>query len=361
MLGRRKFIGSIAAATTLGAIASSPSLSLISGVANAAAPLRWTSQVIDTVSHTRHNRKPVVTAVDLQTDGRLMAIVGDDHFVSLYDINSRRYLDHLKQHTDWVRAAKFSPDGSQLVTTGNDRKLIFWATDNPSKPQYIRRLKEAAFDLAFSPDGNQIAICGFEKQIRIYDDKGTETQVFEASCPDMHSVRFSNDGSLLAAGGRDGHISVFSMSDGSEVADFRAHRRRIRSLRFTDDNTIVSAGDDQIVKFTNPLRTTESVALPRLSSKLYATELLPNNLVATSGSDNMIHVWDLTSRSEIGSLNGHTGTVSCMASNDRLLVSGSYDTTVRVWTIEGDSSAANNGLGVPAQAVSGSNVFGLPN
>ena len=323
--------------------------------------MRWTSKVIETVSHTRHNRKPVVTGVDLQSNGRLLAIVGDDHFVSLYDINSRRYLDHLKQHTDWVRAARFSPDGTQLLTTGNDRRLIFWATDNPSKPQYIRRLKEAAFDLAFSPDGKQIAICGFEKQIRIYDDKGAEQQVFEASCPDMHSVRFSSDGTMLAAGGRDGHISVFSMTEGTKIADFKAHRRRIRSLRFTEDNTIVSAGDDQIVKFTNPLRPAESVALPRLSSKLYATELLPNNLVATSGSDNLIHVWDLTSRSEVGSLNGHTGTVSSMASNDRLLVSGSYDTTVRVWSIEGDSSAAIDRSSVPAQNASGSNEFRFPN
>jgi WD40 repeat protein len=61
-------------------------------------------------------------------------------------------------------------------------------------------------------------------------------------------------------------------------------------------------------------------------------------LVATGGSDNRIHVWNLSTLQEIGTLNGHTGTVSCLDYSKSRLVSGSYDTHVRLWSTEQNTS-----------------------
>ena len=57
--------------------------------------------------------------------------------------------------------------------------------------------------------------------------------------------------------------------------------------------------------------------------------------LATGGSDNVIRVWDIQSRTVIKELKGHTGSVAALACNraGTTLVSGSYDTTLRIWDL----------------------------
>jgi WD40 repeat protein len=66
-----------------------------------------------------------------------------------------------------------------------------------------------------------------------------------------------------------------------------------------------------------------------------------NQTLATGGSDNRIHIWDLNSRVVIKTLVGHTGSVAALACDGTgaTLVSGSYDTTVRVWNLRGPTEA----------------------
>ena len=96
--------------------------------------LGWRCEVLETPPHNRAGRFPVVTDVALQPGGHLIAIVGDDHHVCIYDQKLGRYVEHLEKHTDWVRTAQFSPDGKILVTAGNDRQIYFWDTANWKTP-----------------------------------------------------------------------------------------------------------------------------------------------------------------------------------------------------------------------------------
>ena len=119
MIQRRQFLGAIGASClTAGSFASQ---------AFAHGPivddLNWRCDVIKTIGHGRGYRSPVVTGVSLQPHGNLLAIVGDDHHVGIFDHVGQQYVDHLGIHTDWVRATRFSPDGKSLATAGNDRTV----------------------------------------------------------------------------------------------------------------------------------------------------------------------------------------------------------------------------------------------
>ncbi|MFO0527529.1 MAG: WD40 repeat domain-containing protein, partial [Planctomycetota bacterium] len=188
------------------------------------------------------------------------------------------------------------------------------------------------FGLAFSPGGDSLASVGFSSTLFIYDMVNRqERRRLECPCEDMRAVAYSRDGELVAAGGRCGTVRVWEAASGKPAAEFKVHQQRIRSLQFNSRRQILSCGDDQVVALTDPFQPALSQQLPRQASKLFAVTLLDDQTCATSGSDNRIAIWDLETRKSLGSLKGHTGTVSCLSSGQQLLVSGSYDTQIRIW------------------------------
>ena len=331
MIQRRQFIGAVAGTLVAGG-------ALSKSAAAATADLRWRCDVIKTVAHNRADRNPVVTGVSLQPAGNQLAIVGDDHHVCIYDIKTQSYVSHIDAHRDWIRAAVYSPNGSQLATAGNDRTLRIWRQNDWSTPLFTRTHSAAIIEVAYSHRSNKIATVGFQKKLHIYDSKtGHLDGKLTCPCPDNHAVAFSPNDELIAAGGRCGTVRVWNVATSKVVAETKAHRSRVRSLQFTDDGHLISAGDDQMIKIIDVNNIDATKALPRQAAKLYAVTLLPGNTLATGGSDNKIHLWQLRDQSQIGTLSGHTGTVSCLDVGPNKLVSGSFDTQVRLWHTEARS------------------------
>lgn len=56
-------------------------------------------------------------------------------------------------------------------------------------------------------------------------------------------------------------------------------------------------------------------------------------MVCAAQEDPQPRVWDLLSGQEIGRLRGHTGTVKCLQVEDHVCLTGSDDSTVRLWDL----------------------------
>ena len=192
MIQRRQFLGSIVAFTATTTLLPRYSMGAI-----VPGDLDWQCDVIETVPHNRTLRSPVVTDLSLQPTGDLLAIVGDDHYVCIYDTAKRQFTEHLDRHTDWVRTARFSPNGTRLATAGNDRTILVWNVDDWTLPAFSKRNPEAIIDLAFSRDGSRIATVGFESTLRLFDvATGDQLEQLYCPCPDNHAVAFSNNDRL---------------------------------------------------------------------------------------------------------------------------------------------------------------------
>ena len=345
MIQRRQFLAAVASLT---ATASFASYSRADAVGR---NLNWYCETINTVPHTKSDRRPVVTSVALQQPGDLLAIVGDDHYVCTYDLAEQKFTQHSKHHTDWVRTAKFSPAGDRLATAGNDRKLVIVDVNDIDRPVIEKRHPEAIISIAYSHDGTKLATVGFERKLRVYDaESGQKISEQNCDCADNRCVAFSADDQLIAVGGRSGVVSVWSTNDMTPMTTYKKHRQRVRSISFTSDNKILSAGEDQVIRLTDPRNIVNSKNTVRISAKLFATEIIEHGFFATGGSDNEVVIWNTGAMAALGSLSGHTGTVSCLATKDKMLVSGSYDASVRVWKTEMDSSAMIAPIVVERQA-----------
>ena len=301
--------------------------------------MNWLSTTIQTVAQNEGNRAPVVTGLSIRPGSDQIAIVGDDHRIGIYDQTSHRFTHSLDEHRDWIRATRYSPDGTRLITAGNDRRILLWNTDDYDFPTRVAIHPEAVIEVAFSPNGQQLACVGFETSLRIYDTISTQKLLtLECACSDNHAVAYSRDSRWIAAGGRSGTIRVWNVTDGSLVSEFVAHRKRIRSIEFNEQGQVLSCAEDQTARVTDPRRPEEPVKIARQSAKLFDIKLIDEELFATGGADNLIHIWRLSDAELVGSLKGHTGTVSCLDANATHLVSGSYDTQVRVWTLQTDAA-----------------------
>ncbi len=340
MLNRRAFVGSTGLVVLSGFVAW-PARAMSPGSFD---DLNWSCDVIESVSHGPDLRTPVVTDVALQPGGDRLAVVGDDHFVCIYDLTEKRFIEHLGEHRDWVRACRFSPDGRMMATAGNDRRVLIWDTANWAQTPRTLSHPNAVFDVAFTRDSRRLATVGFDDRLRIYD-LASSTVVGEYRCDssDMHAVAFSSDDRIVVAGGRSGVIQGWDIETGVQSLNASAHRRRIRSLIINDADRVITCGDDQKVVITDLRDPSRQRTLPRHAAKLYAVAALPGNLLATGGSDNLVHIWRLTDNQHLGALRGHTGTVACLDYDETRIVSGSYDTQIRIWHIKQDFIASLRG------------------
>ena len=296
--------------------------------------LAWKYDTIRTEPRQGRYEPPVVTDVSIQPDGNLIAIVGDDHTVNIYDREKESFVRKLLKHGDWIRSAKFSPDGKYLVTAGNDRTIRIWDTKNFGETQ-LAQLNHAVIEIAFSSDGKRLAAVGFDKTLRVYDFANRLLeQTFTCSDKDIHAVAFSPSGKRIAAAGRDGKVNVWSVKDGKRVSQYKNHSKRIRAITFLGEDKIISCGDDCRVNITDTSNKNQFKTLARHGGKLYSIRMINESTLATAGSDNSVYIWNLENNTQMGVLKGHIGTITCLDSANGILISGSYDTKVFVWNFE---------------------------
>ncbi len=281
-------------------------------------------------------RSPVMTAVAIAPEGDRVATAGDDHHVRIWSLNNGQMMADFRGHADWIRAASFSPDGRLLATAGDDRRVRLWDTASRTSHDRFSAHTAPIYALAFSADASLLAAADFDGMVRVYTlAGGGSVQTLVGPGKDLRAICFSDDGTQLAAAGRDGVIRIWEMPTAQMSLDIAAHPRRIRAATFSPDGSrILTAGDDGTLRVHSALDGTEQLALGNRRGSIRSLSFYGIETIAAGGTDNMIELWDLNTGSRIGRLEGHRGTVAVLdgQTSAGMLVSGSFDTTVRVWS-----------------------------
>jgi WD40 repeat protein len=282
-------------------------------------------------------RPTVVTGVAVTPDGKTVAAATDNHEVTVYDATTGALVSRLGKHGDWVRSACVSPDATMFATGARDRTVSVWDIHSGQRLLELPACESAVTAVAFHPNSQQVAVVGFASQMQIINtSSGQVTQQLECPCPDPCTVAFSADGARMAVAGRSGNIRVWNVTTGAQERDIVADGRRIRAVTFSPDGKrIAAAGNSPQVNIFDVANGQLVMMLDVRPAKEFALVFLDDRHLATGGTDNVICIWDLDSRLVTSELVGHTGTVAAIARNaaGTVLVSGGYDTTLRVWNL----------------------------
>ena len=307
--------------------------------------------VIRLTSIQPHIESPVITAISVSPNGDQIAAAGDDHVIRIVDLRTGKTQAALDGHLDWVQSVEFSPNGLQLASCGNDGTLRVWSLGPTPKLIAKHSVTHALMTLTYLDD-DCIYVAGFSNRIYQYKGEQSELSVVHAcDCRDIRSIVASPDRKWIAFGGRDGvlrvrrvdlaqqtELTVQGRSLHSESANEIAvplHFERIRTLQFSKDgNQITSVGEDRRIVHFDLVHRVVVGQTEIGGGKLLGLCQLDTHLFAIAGSDNTIRIFSDTDKQVLAKLVGHDGSVSILKRTQSHLISGSFDTTIRIWDIE---------------------------
>lgn len=197
-----------------------------------------------------------VSALAFHPDNQRFAVAGDEALTSasveranaviLWDINSVAQQAVLSGHTALVMDMAFSPDGSRLITAGQS-DLRIWDVNNGQLLQTLESLQ--AISVEYSPNGQFIAV-GMQEGASIplvLLDANTLQVVasYTAQTSTIESLAFSPDSSLLASGGANGVVYLWSTQNDANLAILGATTNAMTDVAFNSTGTLLAGITDQ--------------------------------------------------------------------------------------------------------------------
>lgn len=162
----------------------------------------------------------------------------------------------------------------------------------------------------------------------------------------LNALAYSPDGQRIVTAADDGKIKVWDTLSGFCIVTFTEHSGGVTACEFARrGNVLFSASLDGSVRAWDltRYRNFRTFASPtRLSFSSMAVD--PSGEVVCAGSlDSFdIHIWSVQTGQLLDQLSGHEGPVTSLefAPSGVALISGSWDHTVRVWSIFGRSQTS---------------------
>ncbi|KAJ5649666.1 uncharacterized protein N7484_003389 [Penicillium longicatenatum] len=157
----------------------------------------------------------------------------------------------------------------------------------------------------------------------------------------MNSLVYSPDGQKIVTTSDDGKVKVWDVKSGFCIVTFTEHTSGVTACQFAKKGSVLfTASLDGSIRAWDLIRYRNFrtfTAPSRLSFSSLAVD--PSGEVICAGSPDSfdIHVWSVQTGQLLDQLSGHEGPVSALgfAADGNHLVSGSWDHTVRIWSIFG--------------------------
>jgi WD40 repeat protein/serine/threonine protein kinase/predicted Zn-dependent protease len=313
----------------------------------------WSDGSLGVYDHAgkRLRRLPVVGAnlahqwmcVALSPNGQLLATLGVNNTIELYNLDTEKPPVVLGRHRYPIRALCFSSDGRSLASASLDRTAKIWSVAG-GEPLTLLGHTARVNAVAFSPEGDFVATGSDDRTIRLWDARtGQSFLTLEAAGGEpVLSVGFSSDGHLGVAGQA---ISLYRIHRPVEHRQWHEEGHLIKGLDFHPSQNLLAVGGElnltvydlasgERVRWFNAFnnKAVGSLAVNRDGTRIAAGAVSHAN---SRPLDNHVRVWNAVTGALDRLLQGHNADVSSVAfdpAEQRLATAGT-DGSVFIWDI----------------------------
>jgi WD40 repeat protein/predicted Ser/Thr protein kinase len=236
-------------------------------------------------------------------DGTQLASSGEDRSARLWDSASGALLATCRGHAGRVLCVSFSPDGTRLLTASGDG-VRQWdvATGREVEPPYDRHSGEV-MAAAYSPDGLWVASTGSDRTVRVWQAIGRQdVAVLHGHTGNVTGVAFAPDGrrlvslsnaSMLSIAGDD-TVRVWEVDSQATLPVLRGHTSYVYPVVFSPDGRWIASGDwDNKIRLWDA-RTGEACAGPLENGDFVKTlAFSPDGCRLVSARQDWLQVWDV--------------------------------------------------------------------
>ena len=257
-------------------------------------------------------------------------VAGGDARIRFLDLATGDVQRTLTGHTNAVYRGVFNPDEKLIASSSRDRTARTWNVASGQELRQFGGFRCSVKAVAFSPNGRLLAASGNDGMLKIWDVRtGRELKSLvhiNSADIDMatYSFVFSRDGKKIYAGNGDGTISEWDVDSGKEAKVWKAHDYSAFKLLFSPDYRLLASFGDSVVKLwdTSTWREVRSFSMPRTAGAAPRS-----SSIAFSNDGKLI------AASDIG-LDPKQNTYVYVTRDDRFLLTGSVDTTIKFWDMK---------------------------
>ncbi len=331
-----------------------------------------------------------VYGCDFHPDGKMLATIGDDGVIRLWDLIRATQLREIPAFDKHGHRVFFSADGKTLASSGESGQVRFWESatghsvgvidgfsddlhlgverrmacspdrdrlviadgvgqaaiynfETREKVCVLEGINNAPRCFRFSKGGRQVAAGGFDRAVYIWDvEGGQRLHQFIGHRDEIHDVAFHPVGNLLASSDRGGVVRTWNLDSSARVSAagdlnwpevFRAHDDRVLSLDFsTDGSQLITGSRDCSFRVQFGGKHWGQYAIQVMSPR--AARFIDNgNKILVAGADKL-QLWDAKSGNFV-TLGTYTDRAESIAvTNDELTaVTGHEDGTRKIWNV----------------------------
>jgi WD40 repeat protein len=297
----------------------------------------------------RHRENYPVRSLAFSRDGTKLATGGADSSTQqggsarTWDVSRAKPIGTSISQDGAILVVAFSPDGSTLLTAGNDNSARLWAIATGQLAGPAVALNHSPSPMALSADGHLRLVMTVNGDAVLEDDTGRpvgSTLHHEGS--EVLSVALSRDGGIAMTGGRDHTARFWDARSGKPIGVPLLLPDVVRAVALAPDGHSAAAGsDDKLVRLWD-LNTRQLIGKPLPQrGPVCALAFSPDSRLLAAGCafllDGTWHgqarLWDMATGTSIGRALRHRGSVTCVAfsADGRSVVTGSRDRTARFW------------------------------